>query len=108
MRGAEGTRPVDRTPGHEVAKQTPDLGHVERLGQLERRQDSWEAAREHGLAGAGRAGQEEVVSARGCDFNRAARLFLALALAEVVIENISVRFDCRVDERLRGDLNAHP
>ncbi len=106
MRGAEGPRPVDRTPGQEVAQQTPDLRHVESLGQLERRQDSWEAAREHGLAGAGRAAQEEVVSARCRDLDRASRLFLAMDLSEVVLETVGARFERDIGERLRGDLRA--
>src|SRR5260370_25351161 len=66
VRGAERTRPVDRTPRQEVAQQTPDLRHIESLGQLERRQDAWEAAPEHGLAGAGWAAEGQAVSARGC------------------------------------------
>src|SRR5713101_8890827 len=106
MRGAEGPRPVDRAPGQEVAQQTPDLRHIESLGQLERRQDAWEAAREHGLAGAGRAAQEEVVSACGCDFNRTSRFFLAMDLGEVVLENIGARFERDFGERLRRDLLA--
>src|SRR5260370_41322780 len=106
MRGAEGTRPVDRTPWQKVAQQTPDLRHVESVGPLERRQDSWEAACEHGLAGAGWAAEHEVVSARGCDFNRASRLFLAMDLGEVVLQIIGVRFQRDVGERLRRDLLA--
>src|SRR5216683_7785814 len=70
--GAERTRPIERATWYEVAEQAPDLGHLERLGQLERRQDSGQAAGEHGLAGAGRSAQQQMVAAGGGDLDRPA------------------------------------
>ena len=48
-----------------------------------RRQDARQALREHGLAGAGRAGQQEAVPARRRDLERAPRLRLPLHVREV-------------------------
>ena len=50
---------------------------------VERRQEGREASREHRLAGARRADEEQVVAAGGRDLERALRVLLAADLGEV-------------------------
>src|SRR3569832_2963271 len=60
-----------------------DGSRFQRFFFSERRQDGGEAARQHGLAGAGRADEKQVVTARGGDLKRAYRVRLAARVAEV-------------------------
>jgi hypothetical protein len=57
MRRAKRTRPIKGPVGRKVAKQAPDLRYLHRLLQFKGRQDAWEAASEHRLAGARWAAQ---------------------------------------------------
>ena len=60
-----------------------DHRRLERLVEGERRQDAGQAAREHRLARAGRADEEQVVAARGGDLERAPRHLLPAHVGEV-------------------------
>ena len=86
VRRAKRPRPVERPAARQLAEQAADLRHLERLVQLERRQDAGQAAREHRLAGARRAAQEEVMAAGRGDLEGAPRLLLAVDLGEVVLD----------------------
>ncbi len=103
VRSAEGARPVQRSTGQEVAQKASDLRHLERLSQLERRQDAGEAPGEHGLPGTGRATQQQVVAAGGGDLDRAPGLFLSVDLGEVGIENAGGRVGRDIGEELGRD-----
>ena len=86
MRGTKRARPVQRPVARQLAEEAADLGHVESLTKLERRQDPREAAREHRLAGAGRAAEQEMMSARGRHLERPLGLLLAMHLDQVVVD----------------------
>jgi hypothetical protein len=58
-----------------------DAGDLESLVEIERRQQRGHAPREHRLAAAGRAAQQQRVSARGRHRERRLRAFLAAHLA---------------------------
>ena len=60
-----------------------DPGHLERRGFVERRQEPGQPPREHGLAGAGRATEQEVVPSGGRDLERATRPLLAADVGEI-------------------------
>ena len=80
----------------EVTEQAPDLRDLEGFGQLQGREDAGQAAGEHGLAGAGRPAEEEVMAARGCDLEGAAGLLLTVHLAEVVLGGLDFCSPCAV------------
>src|SRR6185503_14049889 len=61
----------------------PDAGHLERLLRAQRRKDGGEPPSQHRLARSGRTDEEEVVAARGCDLESAARRRLATDLAQI-------------------------
>src|SRR3569623_1784407 len=60
-----------------------DGSRFQRFFFSERRQDGGEAARQHGLAGAGRTDEKQIVTAGGGDLERAYRVRLAAHVAEV-------------------------
>jgi hypothetical protein len=60
-----------------------DAGDLEGLVVGERRQDSREPAREHRLAGAGRADHQQAVSASGGDLQRPASVGLSAHVPQV-------------------------
>jgi hypothetical protein len=85
MRRAKRAPPVQRASWQQVAEQASDLRHLEGLVELERREDSGDAAGEHRLAGTGRAAEQDVMPARGRDLDRPSRLLLSMNLPEVVL-----------------------
>jgi hypothetical protein len=84
VRGSE--RPDPDQPGvrAEQAGGGEHLGDLERLVLLERREQAGEASGQHRLAGARRAGEEQVVGAGGGDLEGAAGLPLAADVGEVL------------------------
>lgn len=66
-----------------LARHRADRGQFQRLVLAQWRQDARQAAGEHGLAGAGRAAQEQVVGAGRGDLQRAPRLRLAAHVGEI-------------------------
>ena len=80
VRGAK--RPgVDEAVGE--AQGRVDLGGLEGLGARHLGEHGQDPAREHGLAGAGRSGEQDVVTARDGDFDGGAREVLAADLGHV-------------------------
>ncbi len=60
-----------------------DLGHLHALRQRHGRQDGGQGSGQHGLAGAGGAGKEQVVAAGGGDLRGPFRRGLALDIGEI-------------------------
>ena len=83
VRRAEGALRQKRRPGRQEPGDGVDLRRLERLVERERRENRGDAAREHRLAGAGRADHQKVVSAGDGDLHRALGHLLALHLGEV-------------------------
>ena len=102
VRGAKRARPVQRAVTGQLAEQTSHLGDLERFPQLERGQDSRQAAREHGLARARRTAQQQVVAARRCNLQGALGLFLTVHLGQVVFSWLNRRMHVGAGLR-RGD-----
>ena len=77
-------RPLAQQPAvRELAGDRVDHGNLERLGRGERRQDAGQALGEHGLAGAGRADHQQVVTAGRGHLERPLGGLLALDVLEV-------------------------
>ena len=77
-------RPVADEPAlAEQARHRVQPGHFERLRTRQRGQDRREAAREHRLAGPGRADEERIVSARRRDLEGASAHALPTHVREV-------------------------
>src|ERR1700682_3346487 len=85
MGRAERPQPIQRPVLCEVAQEAPHLRHLQRLAELEGRQDAGQAARQHGLAAARRAAEEEVMPTSRSDLERPPALFLAVDLAQVLL-----------------------
>ena len=79
-----GRRPDEAGVRAEETGGREHLGDLERLVLLERREQAGEAPGQHGLAGAGRAGEEQVVGAGGGDLEGPAGLVLASDVGEVL------------------------
>jgi hypothetical protein len=92
MRGAERTFAED-PPAREQTRHRMQLRGLERLVVREARQDRGQAPREHRLAGPRRPDQQEVVTPRRGDLERATRLLLSTHLGEVDARRR--RFRCR-------------
>src|ERR1700680_672574 len=108
MRRSKGTGPVEWLVGGEVAQQASDLRHLERLRQLEGRQDPWQAASQHRLARAGGPAHQEVMTAAGRDLEGPARLLLSMNLGEVVLRGLGGVLDHRLGWTLCfDDLRSH-
>jgi hypothetical protein len=108
MRGSKGPDPVERLVRGQVAQQTSDLGHLERLRQLEGRQDPRQAASQHRLARARGPAHQEVMTAAGRDLEGPASLFLPMNLSEVVLRRLGVVLDNRFGWTLGfDDLGLH-
>src|SRR5439155_3657554 len=86
MRRAERSPREESRAGGQAPRDAPDARHLERFLARERRQDAGEPPREHRLAGAWRAGEEEVVSARRGELESAAGEELAAHVPEVELE----------------------
>jgi hypothetical protein len=82
VRRAEGAR-GDEADAVREARHRMNLGQLKRGLEFERRQYCRQPAREHRLAGAGRADQQDVVRAGRGDFERPLGRLLAADLAEV-------------------------
>ena len=82
MRRTERPAPPARGIGGLAGNRQHRAG-FQRLGFGERRQDAGQALRQHGLAGARRTHQQQVVAAHGGDLQRAPRLQLAAHVAQV-------------------------
>jgi hypothetical protein len=76
-------RPDRRVPVCCGAGERGDPEDLERLLVAERRQQRRQALREHRLAGAGRAAEQEVVGTGGCDLQRPDGVVLAAHLSQV-------------------------
>ena len=83
VRRAERAGATVRRPFVELAGDRGDHRHFEQLARRERRQDRGQPARQHRLAGAGRADHQQVVAAGGGDLERALGGLLALDVGEV-------------------------
>ena len=79
----EGALAGDRHPLPQEPGGAVDARHLERLVEGERREQAAHALREHGLAAAGRALQEQRVPAGGGDLERRLRALLPAHLGEV-------------------------
>ena len=82
VRRAERPRPAD-PPAGEIAGEAADHADFQHLRRLERRQNRWQPPRQHRLAGAGRPDHQQIVPARGGDFERALGGLLAFDVLEV-------------------------
>jgi hypothetical protein len=80
--------------GAELPGQRQHGRRFERGGQRHWRQQAWQAAGEHRLAGTRRAGEEERVRAGGSDFQPPLGLYLSAYLAEVRV--IAAIIGCRI------------
>jgi hypothetical protein len=83
VRRAKGAGDAEGPIGREHAGDAVDASGLQRLVELEAGKDGGEAARQHGLAGAGGADQEDVVTTRGGDFQGALGDRLASDVGEV-------------------------
>ena len=84
VRGAERPDPDEAGVRAEEPGGREHLGDLERLVLLKRRQQTGEAPGQHRLAGAGRAGEEQVVGAGGGDLEGPAGLVLAADVGQVL------------------------
>ena len=84
VRGAERPDPDESGVRPEEPGSREHLGDLERLVLLERWQQAGEAPGQHRLAGAGRAGEEQVVGAGGSDLQGPAGLVLAADVGQVL------------------------
>ena len=84
VRRAEGTVRDQAAVGVEYAGDGVDLGGLQRLLEAQGSEDGRKALGQHGLAGAGRADHQDVVSAGGGDLQRALGHLLAAHVLEVV------------------------
>ena len=100
--GAERADPDEAGVGAEQPGGGEHLGDLGRLVPLEGREQAGEAPGQHGLAGAGRAGEEQVVGPGGGDLQGPAGLVLAADVGEV-----RDRGDRRVGRRA-GTVQAAP
>ena len=82
--GAERADRDEARVGAEKAGGGEHLGDLERLVLLEGREQAGEASGQHRLAGAGRAGEEQIVGAGGGDLEGAAGLVLASDVGQVL------------------------
>ena len=83
VRRAEGCDGDQRPPRWQQPGDRVDPRHLERLAAGQRGRMPGKTPREHGLPGAGRAREEEVVPAGGGDLERAARPLLPADVGEV-------------------------
>src|SRR6266576_5509369 len=83
MRGAKRRVADERMVWIDETRDGMDPGDLERLLLLERRQDSRQPAGEHGLARAGWAAEQQVVTARGRQLECTASSFLAANVGEI-------------------------
>ena len=83
VRGAERAFAEQRRVGREQSEHGMDLARFERLLLGHGRQDAGHALGEHALAGAGRADEDHVMSARGGDLERAFGGGLPLDFGEI-------------------------
>jgi hypothetical protein len=83
---AKRSRRIQRARAVELAEQAAHLRDLERLVQLQRRQDAGQAAREHRLPCAGRTAQQQVMAARRRDLEGTLCLLLSVDLCQVVLD----------------------
>ena len=83
VRRAKGTARDQRPLGRQHARNGVDAHHLERLPRLERRQDRRQPAPEHRLPGSRRPGEQQVVTARCRELERAPRPLLAAHVRQV-------------------------
>src|SRR5262245_7357039 len=72
MRAAKWTMAKQASARRQLAGHGVDRGDRQRLVRIERRQNTGQPARQHGLSGTGWSREEQVVSAGSGDFERAA------------------------------------
>ncbi len=82
MRRAERAGVGDGAIGQHAGERGND-GGLQHLLRRHRRQDGGQARRQHGLAGSGRAGHQQVVATGGGDLQRALRALLPAHVAQV-------------------------
>ena len=85
VRGPERPLPLERTAAAQVAEHAAQLRDLQRLAELERREDAREAPRERGLAGARAASQQQMVASRRRQLQRPFCFLLAVDLDQVVL-----------------------
>src|SRR6202165_5072232 len=103
VRRAKWPRPAERRVAAQLAKQASDLRHVQSLFELEWRKDAGQASGEHGLAGAGRSAEQQVMPTRGRNLQGAASLLLAVDLGEVMLG----RFDSEIRAGTRSNVGLN-
>ena len=101
MRRAEGALRDERLLGLEQSGDAMDAGGLERFIQSKRRQDGAEPLGDHTFARARRADENQIVPARGSDFQRTLHGFLPLHFGEVVLA-IGLMFKQRFCVHIRG------
>ena len=82
MRAAERAL-VGERPALDLARDRSHHGDFEQFGRRQRRQDGGQPRRQHGLAGTGRADQQQVMAAGGRDLERPLGALLALDVLEI-------------------------
>ena len=112
----------ERPPRRKQPGDGVDARHLERLVRREPRQDPGQAPGEHRLAGPGRAGEQQVVTARRRELERAPRPLLAAHIREIGHEGRRLRarsvrrrlvgrrrlpFAAQVGDRLRQVPHGH-
>ena len=85
MRRAEWPFGEQADPGPQLARHRVNGRRFNRLVERERRENAGEPSRQHGFAGPRRPDHQEVVTARGGDFECAASEGLAVEVGEVEI-----------------------
>ncbi len=74
--------PIGECAARQLAGDRVDERDFEKFARIERRENRWQARREHGFAGAGRSVHQKIVAAGG-DFERPLGAFLAFDVAEI-------------------------
>jgi ADP-ribose pyrophosphatase len=100
VRRAERPHVHERPAGRQKSGDRLDTRHFDRLLGRERREDAREAAREHRLPGPGRTGEQEIVSTRCRELERAAGTLLPAHLREVGVSRCRRRTVGLVRRRL--------
>jgi hypothetical protein len=96
---AEGAMLDEPAVGREQSRNAVNLGHHQGLGEIERREQRRQTARQHGLAAARCADQKQVVSSRRGDLECAARAVLPSYVGQVEARHRQTR-----ERRRRRDI----
>ena len=104
VRRAEGSLAHESVSGGEQAGHAPHRGDLDRLLEREGRQEGPEAAREHGLARAGRPQHQQIMSARRRDLESALGPDMSPHIREIEPIGVQVHVPAGSPGPMRGNL----